>query len=88
MKNSFTPGKKTQNIRLFFLGTNHNLEVQQTRSSTECAAPQGDYADMHLSAQISKVTSPLSTNSSDHEYTGIDRSQFNDEEYGIHKENK
>lgn len=57
--------------------------MQQTRASTECAAPEGDLIDAVQYKQISKITSPTSTNSSDHEYTGIDRSQLNDNEYGI-----
>ncbi len=66
------------------VGLNNELEFQSTRSSVECGIPQADLVNIQ-STQMShmiSIASPSSTNSSSHEYTGIDRTLLDDIEYG------
>ena len=60
---------------------NNELEGQLTRSSVECGVPQSDFESIH-DIHMSQTSSASSTNSSNYEYAGIDRSTFDDTEYG------
>ncbi len=58
--------------------------MQSTRSSIECGVPQGDFVcieDTKVSF-VMPTTSPSSTNSSGHKYSGMDRLLLNDNDYG------
>jgi hypothetical protein len=59
---------------------NHDLDGQLTRSSVECGAPQDDSLNIE-EIPMSHMVSASSTNSSSHEYTGIDRSTLDDIQY-------
>jgi hypothetical protein len=65
-------------------GLSHELDFQCTRSSIECGVPQGDSLNIEETpmSHVISIASPSSTNSSGHEYTGIDRSLLDDNDYG------
>lgn len=67
-----------------FLDLNHALELQSTRSSVECGVSQEEFlsAENTCVTHIVTVASPCSTNSSVDEYHGVDRSVFDDLQYG------
>ncbi len=73
--------ESNENFEIDVLGSNHDLEAQSTRSSVECGVPQADFSTIQ-EAPMSHMVSSTSTNSSCHEYTGIDRSMLDDIEYG------
>lgn len=68
------------NIYILFL----ELDFQSTRSSVECGVPQEETntGEANRVSTIVTIASPCSTNSSMDEYHGIDRSTFDDAQYG------
>ncbi len=67
---------------MFIVDSNNEFEVQSTRSSVECGIPQSDFLNIHETRTSQMISTTSSTNSSTHEYTGIDRSTLDDTEYG------
>lgn len=78
---SVTPMRSNQPFEVADL-----IDMQSTRSSVECDALYGDpleNRDSLTASSTMSTTSPSSTNSSGHEFSGIDRSILDDTEYSL-----